>query len=70
MFTVASVERITRLMELMENWDGPMSVAVEISDINEQLPVFMNAWLTTPKMRRNLDIHLLFNDNVFNNNNY
>lgn len=51
-------------MELMENWDGPMSVAVEISDINEQLPVFMNAWLTTPKMRRNLDIHLLFNDNV------
>lgn len=64
MFTVASVERITRLMELMENWDGPMSVAVEISDINEQLPVFMNAWLTTPKMRRNLDIHLLFNDNV------
>lgn len=64
MFTVASVERITRLMELMENWDDPMSVAVEISDINEQLPVFMNAWLTTPKMRRNLDIHLLFNDNV------
>lgn len=61
---MASVERITRLMELMENWDGPMSVAVEISDINEQLPVFMNAWLTTPKMRRNLDIHLLFNDNV------
>lgn len=67
---MASVERITRLMELMENWDDPMSVAVEISDINEQLPVFMNAWLTTPKMRRNLDIHLLFNDNVFNNNNY
>lgn len=61
---MASVERITRLMELMENWDDPMSVAVEISDINEQLPVFMNAWLTTPKMRRNLDIHLLFNDNV------
>lgn len=64
MFTVISIERLGRLVKLVENWDGPMSVAVEISNVEEQLPRFMNTWLTTEKMRRNVDIHLLFNDYV------
>ena len=63
-FTVVSIERLSRLADLAENWDGPMSVAVAISDISTELPVFVNAWLSNPKLRRNADIHFLFNDNV------
>ena len=54
-------------MSLVEYWDGPMSVAVEISDVEEQLPQFINTWLTTEKMRRNVDVHLVFNDHVKKN---
>lgn len=51
-------------MDLAENWDGPMSVAVEITNKGKQLPLFINTWLNTPKLRRNADIHILFDDNV------
>ena len=64
LFTVISIERLERLVSLVEYWDGPMSVAVEISDVEEQLPQFINTWLTTEKMRRNVDVHLVFNDHV------
>lgn len=64
LFTVLSIERLQRLMDLLENWDGPVSVAIGITNAAKELPQVMNAWLNNPKMRRNADIHLLFDDKV------
>ena len=64
LFTVVSIERLERLVSLVEYWNGPMSVAVEISDAEEQLPQFIKTWLTTEKIRKNVDFHLVFNNHV------
>ena len=65
LFTVASIERLSRLIDLAKNWNGPISAAVAVSDRTAELPEITAAWLSTPELRKNTDIHLLFNDNVF-----
>lgn len=60
------MERLQRLVDLVENWDWPISAGIGISNSATEIPKIMKAWLNNPKMRRNVDIHLLFNDNVNN----
>ena len=62
-FTLASLERLTRLVELAKSWDGPISAAVSVSKTTE-IPLVVDAWLNTPEMRRNVDVHLVFDDKV------
>lgn len=64
MFTIISIERLQRLADLVENWDGPISVGIGVKNIATELPQIINTWLNNPKMRKNADIHLLFNDEV------
>lgn len=64
MFTIISIERLQRLVDLVNNWDGPISAGIGIKDASKELPQIMNTWLNTPRMRKNVDIHLLFNDEV------
>lgn len=39
-------------------------MAIPITNITEEIPIIFNAWLNIPEMRKNVDIHLLFNDQV------
>ena len=64
MFTLGSLDRLGRLIDLANVWDGPMSIAVSVSNSSNDIPIIVDAWLNTPAMRRNVDIHLLFNDEV------
>lgn len=59
------MDRLERLSQLAKAWDGPMSIAIPIKEIYEDIPIIVDTWLNTPEMRRNVDIHLLFNDRVF-----
>lgn len=64
MFTVVSIERLERLVYLAESWNGPMSAAVAITNSATEIPLLVNTWLNTSALRKNVDIHLIFDDNV------
>lgn len=64
LFTLGSMERLERLTQLAKVWDGPMSIAIPISNSSTEIPIIFDTWLNTPGMRRNVDIHLLYNDDV------
>ena len=53
-----------RLVDLAKNWDGPISAAMSISNISTDIHIVLDAWLNTPEMRRNVDVHLMFDDKV------
>lgn len=63
-FTIITMERLERLVLLAESWGGPISAAVSITDMSSEIPVLVNAWMNTPILRRNVDIHLMFDDQV------
>lgn len=67
---MGSLDRLERLIRLAKVWDGPMSMAIAVSNISEEIPIILNAWLSTPEMRRNVDIHLLYDDKVIYKNTY
>lgn len=58
------MERLERLVYLAESWNGPMSAAVAITNLATELPLLVNTWLNTSALRNNVDIHLIFDDNV------
>lgn len=64
LFTLGSIDRLERLVNLAKAWNGPMSMAIPITNSTEELPIIFDAWINTPEMRRNVDIHLLFDDKV------
>ena len=64
MFTILSIERLSRLVDLAKNWDGSLSAAVAITNMSTEIPLVVDAWLNTPEMRRNVDIHLVLDDKV------
>lgn len=59
-----SFERLERLINLAKSWNGPMSVGVSVKDSKKELPIILDAWLNNEHMRRNADIHILFDDQV------
>lgn len=64
LFTLISMERLQRLSDLVENWDWPISAGIAVTKPAIEIPKIVNAWLNNPKMRRNVDVHLLFDDRV------
>ena len=59
-----SYERLERLVLLAKSWDGPISVGMSIKKPKVELPMIINAWLNNECMRKNADVHILFEDNV------
>lgn len=41
-----------------------MSVSVSVKDPKKELPIIMNSWLNNDCMRKNVDIHILYDDQV------
>lgn len=58
------MERLERLVYLAESWGGPISAAVSIVNATKEIPTLVNAWMNTPALRWNVDIHLMFDDKV------
>ena len=58
------MDRLERLVYLAESWGGSISAAVSIANASEEIPTLVNAWMNTPALRRNVDIHLMFDDKV------
>lgn len=58
------MERLERLIYLAESWGGPISAAISIMNMSDEIPTLMDAWMNTPALRRNVDIHLMFDDEV------
>ena len=58
------MDRFERLVYLAESWGGPISAAVSIVNVIKEIPTLVNAWMNTPALRRNVDIHLMFDDKV------
>ena len=65
-YTMLSIDRLGRLVEMAENWNGPVSAAISITDVNE-IPKIMEAWMGNDVMRKYVDVHLVFDDEVLNN---
>lgn len=62
-YTVLSIDRLGRLVEMVDNWKGPVSAAIAITDIDE-IPQIMEAWMENKYMRKYVDVHLVFDDQV------
>lgn len=62
-YTVLSIDRLGRLIEMVDNWKGPVSAAISITSIDE-IPIIVEAWMGNEIMRKYVDIHLVFDDQV------
>lgn len=67
-YTVLSIDRLGRLVEMVDNWKGPVSAAIAITDLDE-IPQIMEAWMENKYMRKYVDVHIVFDDQVKKNNN-
>lgn len=63
MYTTLTIDRIWRLKEMAENWNGPISAAVAIRDLTE-IPLILKAWSLSKAFRMYVDVHLVYDDQV------
>lgn len=63
MYTAITIDRIMRLKEMAEGWKGPVSAAVAIRDHSEIAQIW-KVWSESKIFRMNVDIHLVYDDQV------
>ena len=63
MYLILTVERLPRLVEIAERWHGPISAAVDITNTS-QVPLVIKTWMKNECMRKYVDIHLVYDDEV------
>lgn len=63
LYLILTVERLPRLVEIAERWEGPISAAIDITNTS-QIPLVVKAWTNNEHMRQYVDIHLVYDDEV------
>ena len=59
MYTTLTIDRIWRLKEMAENWNGPISAAIAIKNLTE-IPTIIKAWSSSKAFRMYVDVHLVY----------
>jgi hypothetical protein len=64
--TILTTDRLGRLSQTAQVWGGPISAAVYINpkQFSSEMTEIYKHWMGTPAMRRNVDIHLVYDDDV------
>lgn len=62
-YLILTVERLPRLEEIAERWGGPISAAIDITNTS-QIPLVVKTWTNNEYMRKYVDIHLVYDDEV------
>lgn len=63
LYTMLSTDRLVRLEEMSRFWPGSVSAAVVVTSI-EEIPELVRFWMSHEHMRKHVDIHLVYDDQV------
>lgn len=65
MTTMCTIDRMVRIKQMAELYQGPISAAIYIqANFESEVAEVLRYWFTSDAMRRHVDIHLVVEDNA------
>jgi hypothetical protein len=65
MTTMCTIDRMVRIKQMAELYQGPISAAIYIqANFESEVAEVLRYWFTSDAMRRHVDIHLVVEDNI------